>query len=325
MSRRQMVIPGTGGVLYQTADGTQAASIFELLTRPDTVRMLRCEYPENPDELEPRDNPLTASGHMVLAYEPFTRALPGWEFFCYDWRLDIRFSGRRLASFLEAGESRGGRWHLVAHSQGGLVLLAAARLLGADRFARLVQSACFVGVPFFGAVSALVALLEGNLLDGLIPKEVVRTWPSVYQMLPRWGIFNGNPRRPDLLLDGTWLQAGLLPASGTPVELSSHIDRSLLERARVLHRATATGYFEPLRKLDYLRIIQGNNLETPLQLPRFPSQTGAIQVQGDSLVPDQFTWDQLPSWVRNEATIRRLPAARHMLLPSDPNVFELCL
>jgi hypothetical protein len=46
---------------------------------------------------------------------------------------------------------------------------------------------------------------------------------------------------------------------------------------------------------------------------------------GDKLVPDAFTRDRLPSWVQDEATIRRLPAAEHMLLCSDPNVFELCL
>ncbi len=322
---RQMVVPGTGGVLYQTAGGAQAASIFDLLTRVKAVRELCCEHGPDPSVLEPLNNPLVARGYMTLAYEPFAHAIPKWEFFDYDWRLDIRYSGRRLAEHLRAEASKGDRWRLVAHSQGGLVLLAAARLLGAKELARLVQSVCFVGVPFYGTVNALNALLYGTLLNNTIPKDVVRTWPSVYQMLPRWSITQGNPNRPDLFLDGTWMNAGLLSTDPGPVDLTKSIDVNLLGRARALLQDTRAGYFEPLLKLDYVRIIQGKNLDTPFLLPKFPSGEGTVQVAGDSLVPDQFTWERLPSWVKDEATNRRLSAASHALLCSDSNVFGLCL
>lgn len=323
MSRRQMVIPGTGGVLYQLEGGTRAASILELITQATAAKALCCEYGPDATLLEPLNNALVASGYMTLAYEPFAHARPGWEFFDYDWRLDIRYSGQRLAEHLRA--SRGERWHLVSHSQGGLVVLAAARLLGADELARLVQSVCFVGVPFFGAVNSLLALLEGTFFNGSIPKEVVRTWPAVYQMLPRWGIVQGNPQRPDLLLDATWMNAGLLPAPGAATDLTQHIDRNLLERARVLYRATQTGYFEPLRKLDFVRVLQGTNLETPFLMPHFPDTARVTTANGDGLVPDQFTYDRLPAWVQKEVTLRRLPAAEHSMLCSDANVFGLCL
>lgn len=325
MSRRQLVVPGTGGVLYESTGGARAATILELLTRGQAARDLRCEYGPDVNMLEPLRNVLVARGYMTLAYEPFAHAFPKWKFFDYDWRLDIRHSGQRLAEYLQSEAPNGDRWRLVAHSQGGLVVLAAARVLGPDLMAKLVQGVCFVGVPFFGTVDALLALLYGALLNGTVPPEVVRTWPAIYQMLPRWSIAQGNPNRPDLLLDGTWMKAGLLPAAGAPVDLTQHVDRSMLERARALYRATATGYFEPLRKLDYIRIIQGNNLETAFRLPNFPSMEGLVTVPGDKLVPDAFTRDRLPSWVQDEATIRRLPASEHMLLCSDPNVFELCL
>ncbi len=205
------------------------------------------------------------------------------------------------------------------------MVLAAARLLGAKEMGRLVESVCFVGVPFYGTVNALNALLYGTLFDNTIPKEVVRTWPSVYQMLPRWSIAQGNPNLPDLFFDGTWMDAGLLTLEEGPVDLSRSIDRHLLARARALLQETRARYFEPLLELDYIRIIQGKNLETPFLLPRFPSAEGTVQVPGDSLVPDQFTWDRLPSWVQGGATNRRLSAARHSLLCSDSNVFGLCL
>jgi pimeloyl-ACP methyl ester carboxylesterase len=319
-----MVVPGTGGVLYETAGGTATATILEILTR-NAAQELRCEHGVDPNVLEPVRNALVARGYMTLAYEPFAHVVPRWTFFDYDWRLDIRYSGKRLAEHLQAEAPNGDRWRLVAHSQGGLVALAAARLLGAEDFARLVQSVCFVGVPFFGTVSALSALLYGTLLGNAIPHDVVRTWPSVYQMLPRWSIAKGNANRADLFLDGTWMKAGLLPAPGESVDLTRHIDRGLLGRARALLQATTTSYFEPLRKLDYIRIIQGNNLDTPFLLPQFPSAEGATTVAGDTLVPDGFTRDRLPSWVQDEATIKRLPSSRHALLCSDPLVFELCL
>ncbi|WP_375768694.1 hypothetical protein NR798_44625 [Archangium gephyra] len=325
MPRRQMVVPGTGGVLYESAGGARTATIFELLTQAGAAQTLRCKYAADPESLEPLDNVLVARGYMTLAYEPFGHAFPKWDFFDYDWRLDIRYSGKRLAEQLQAEAARGDRWRLVAHSQGGLVVMAAARFLGAEELARLVQGVSFVGVPFFGTVNALIALLQGTLFKESIPKDVVRTWPAIYQMLPRWSITKGNPNRPDLLLESTWMNAGLLPAPGTPVDLSQHIDAGMLERARALYQATSSGYFEPLRKLDFIRIIQGNNIDTPFRLPNFPSTEEVIFVGGDSLVPDQFTRDRLPSWVQDEATIRRLPAGEHSRLCSDSLVFELCL
>ncbi len=324
MPRRQMLVPGTGGVLYETAGGASTATIFELLTRSKAAQELRCEYGPDPSVLEPLRNVLVARGYVTAAYEPFAHVVPKWVFFDYDWRLDIRYSGKRLAEYLQAEAPNGDRWRLVAHSQGGLVVLAAARLLGEEVFARLVQSVCFVGVPFFGAVSALSALLYGTFLDNSIPPDVVRTWPSVYQMLPRWSIAKGNATRADLYLDATWMKAGLLSEPGAPVDHSRHLDRGLLGRARALLQATTTGYFEPLRKLDYIRIIQGNNLDTPFLFPQFPSAEGLVKVPGDSLVPDAFTRDRLPSWVQDEATIRRMPSSSHALLCSDPLVFELC-
>lgn len=325
MPRRQMVVPGTGGVLYQTAAGARAATIFELLTRADAAQSLRCEYGPDPEALAPLKNALVARGYMTLAYEPFDHALPKWQFFDYDWRLDIRYSGKHLAEHLQAEAARGDRWHLVAHSQGGLVVLAAARLLGAEEMARLVQSVCFVGVPFYGTVTALLALLEGTFFNSSIPKDVVRTWPAIYQMLPRWSVTRDRPGRPELLSEGPWMKARLLPARGAPVDLSKHIDRGMLGRARALYQATETGYFEPLRKLDFIRIIQGNNVPTPFRLPRFPSTQEVIHVNGDNLVPDEFTFNSLPSWVQKEATIRRIPAAEHSNLCSDSNVFGFCL
>lgn len=326
MPRRQLMVPGTGGILYTGADGKQVGSIFDLLTDPKAPALLACKHPADASVLDPIGSTLTPSGHVGLAYAPFDQAvLPKWSFFDYDWRLDIRRSGRNLVNFLEAQAPSGDRWHVACHSQGGLVFLMAARQLGAQRLAELVRSVVFVGVPFFGTVNALVALLAGTLFGNKVPKEIVRTWPSVYQMMPTWSIATSTPNDADLLLGGTWAAAGLWPQPGQVRDLAAHIDPDLLQRAIAFQELTRVGLFDPLRQLEFVRIIQGNNLPTPLTLPGFPDQAGAALVMGDTLVPDQFTRDRLPSWVKDEATIRRFPAAEHMLLCSDPNVYGFCL
>jgi hypothetical protein len=62
MPRRQMVVPGTGGVLYQTAGGARAATIFELLTQANAAQTLRCEHGPDLEALEPLHNALVARG-----------------------------------------------------------------------------------------------------------------------------------------------------------------------------------------------------------------------------------------------------------------------
>lgn len=323
MPRRQLVVPGTGGVLYADAVGGQVQSIFDLVVHG--AAGLKCEYDADPNVLAPRNQTIKPSGHMTLAYEPFDHGFPAWQFFEYDWRLDVRYSGHRLAQWLRDQAPGGDRWRVVAHSQGGLVVMAAAQELGADLTAQLLESLCFVGVPFYGNVAALQALLEGTLFGHVVPKEIVRTWPAVYQMLPSWGILDGTPGKGDLLLDVTWGNAGLFPEAPGPPDLTKCIDPAMLDRARAWRTLTLQDYFNPVHKLDYIRIIQGNDRPTTFTLPGFPAQTGTTHVMGDSLVPDQFTRDQLPSWVQDQATIRRIPAAEHMLLCSDQRVFSLCV
>jgi pimeloyl-ACP methyl ester carboxylesterase len=325
MARRQLVVLGTGGGLYVDARGKQVGSIFDLLTKPNGPAVLKCSHAADPDVLEPAGNTITPQGHLKAAYEPFDSAIPGWQFFDYDWRLDIRRSGNELAKWLRASAAGGDRWHIVSHSQGGLVVLAAARALGADTMAQIVQSVCFVGVPFFGTVNALVALLEGTLFGHTVPRNVVRTWPSIYQMMPSWGIFDGTPDKSDLLLLATWGFANLLPGDGEALDLKKHIDPNMLKRASAWRELRTVNYFDALHKLDFVRIIQGNNRDTQLTLPAFPSTAGATISAGDTLVPDELTRSSLPTWVQDTATIRRLPAAEHMFLCSDTRVYGLCL
>jgi hypothetical protein len=333
-----LLIPGTGGSLLKFSDTNEVINIAKVVLEggdgPSTQR-LKCAHDVQPHVLEPKPTSVEIKphGHMSLAYQPFDAdMLNKWKVWNYDWRLDIRWSGMLLEEHLKKGgvPKPNDRWHIVTHSQGGLVLLWAARRMREDVFAQYVSSVVFVGVPFFGTVNAAAAMLKGTFFGNSIPPETVRTWPSVYQMLPRWNV-RSNAVTPDLLLNGTWSQAGFVPDDGTPLDTRRHIDSSLLARARAWHSAVTPGphqpsggLFEPLRKLRFVRIVLGEIPEsTGHLLPNFPTVTGPLVV-GDTLVPSDVTHSMLPTWVRDAASIRRFPTADHMLLCSDPNVYDWC-
>jgi pimeloyl-ACP methyl ester carboxylesterase len=295
------------------------------------VKLLQCKHSERPSVVRPvatsgKDGvEVVGEGHMSLAYALMDQAARPWTFWDYDWRLDMRFSGQRLHRFLLTQATSGDRWHVVCHSQGGLVLLWAAKALGAEAFASLVRSVVFVGVPFFGTFSALGALVDGTFIAKSIPKQLARTWPSIYQMLPRWNSKDRTKRDADLLLNSSWSAAGLFPPDVANVDAKRHVDPVSLARARAWNGTMNTNQFEALRKLDFVRIVQGQGLGTLVEAPNFPSLAGALEVDGDGLVPDVLTRDLLPDWVRDRASILRMPAGQHSLLCSDSNVYDWCV
>lgn len=112
--------------------------------------------------------------------------------FAYDWRLDNRISAQRLqqaaAVWLERRRKHypNARLVLIAHSMGGLVARYFIEVLGGWRDTR---SLITLGTPHRGAVKALDVLCNGlrksvgsvTLLD---LSQVIRTFPSAYQLLP---------------------------------------------------------------------------------------------------------------------------------------------
>ncbi len=126
--------------------------------------------------------------------------------FSYDWRQDNVQSARELHQFLETIRADYGRPHLkvdiIAHSMGGLIARYYARYgtldvlndnsfpvnrVGEGRIRRVI----LLGTPNLGSVGALRTLIRGYKVGlGVIPPEVVATFPSTYQVLPhaitRW-------------------------------------------------------------------------------------------------------------------------------------------
>jgi hypothetical protein len=125
--------------------------------------------------------------------------------FPYDWRLDNRVAARRLRElsmrWLDAQKRAGAmkpRLILIAHSMGGLVSRYFLEVLGGWRVTRMLIT---FGTPFRGSVNALNFISNGlvkrvgpiKLLD---LSEMIRSFPSVYQLLPTYACYdptgNGN-------------------------------------------------------------------------------------------------------------------------------------
>jgi pimeloyl-ACP methyl ester carboxylesterase len=118
--------------------------------------------------------------------------------FAYDWRRDNRVAARRLAKlvpeWLEAHARRTGATNpkavLLGHSMGGLVARYYLEVLGGYEHARALVT---FGTPFRGSINALDILVNG-FRKSLGPLTVdltsmVRTFTSVYQLLPTYSCF----------------------------------------------------------------------------------------------------------------------------------------
>ena len=184
----------------------------------------------------------------------------------YDWRLGLDELGARLAAAIAAD---GRRVILVAHSMGGLVARAAARILPK----RLVRKLIMLGAPNQGSFAPVQALrgtypfvrkmstLDRKHSAEFLTQHVFCTFPGLYHMLPH------PSKGVDLFDPRAW------PADGpTPM-------------AQLLGQvAAARGVLAPV---DSRMIhIVGVNQETVIGLRRTPAGFEyAMDRNGDGTVP----------------------------------------
>lgn len=113
----------------------------------------------------------------------------------YDWRLSNRVAAKRieneLVPQLEAWRRTSGnpdaKFRFICHSMGGLVARWFTEVLGGRELTRQIIT---IGTPHRGAAKALVNLANGvnPCLGPLNSKltEVIRSFPSVHQLLPTY-------------------------------------------------------------------------------------------------------------------------------------------
>jgi pimeloyl-ACP methyl ester carboxylesterase len=109
--------------------------------------------------------------------------------FPYDWRLDNSIAAHQLKDFLdrqlslwrENSYQEHAKVTLIAHSMGGLVARYYLEVLDGWRDCRALIT---FGTPYRGSLEALGYLANGYKKLFLDLTDVVRTFPSVYQLLP---------------------------------------------------------------------------------------------------------------------------------------------
>jgi hypothetical protein len=167
--------------------------------------------------------------------------------FAYDWRLSCATNARllqeRLAPVLEARRRRHAQARLVfvAHSMGGLVVAHFTDVLGGAADTKRVIT---IGTPFRGAPKALGALAAppSGPLSGVRGRiqALVRTLPSIYELLPRYrAIVDGDARRALVAAD---LPEALQPGFARAGAFHDAIDRA---PRGTYHRHVLIGSHQP--------------------------------------------------------------------------------
>jgi pimeloyl-ACP methyl ester carboxylesterase len=165
----------------------------------------------------------------------YTAAQPGipavhgekrYYLFIYDWRQDNVDTVRRLDAFIEKiredYDDRELKVDVVAHSMGGMITRYFVRygtqdVLNDNAFpvnqagAAKIRRVILLGTPNLGSTGALRTLIRGFKVGlGIVPPEVVATFPSTYQVLPHaindWFLsMDGTPlQRDQFSVDGFW-------------------------------------------------------------------------------------------------------------------------
>jgi len=240
---------------------------------------------------------------------PYDRLPKPNDLFGYDWRLDCRHNAGLLLDHLRAERPKTGRWNLVGHSQGGLLIVIASTLAQSpEEFGRLVARVVLIGCPLAGTLRAVEAMLVGRTDFGADPgrveaaRRMARTWPALYQMLPLWDAVVGRDGEPlERELQFTY-------PGGFPGTWSRGIDADHLKRARetgALLRTPLSHFGPDVRTL----IVQGEKHDTPVTVVRTGSELNAIDAgerralafgsdKGDGLVPSAVTLDWAGERVR---------------------------
>jgi pimeloyl-ACP methyl ester carboxylesterase len=141
--------------------------------------------------------------------------------FPYDWRKSNFNNADELDRFIESKPALQGEFDILAHSMGGLVTRIYIHKAGVSTRVRTLLN---LAVPFQGSLSVLQTLEQGwgrlaNKLAGGLPtiREVLLSFPSVYELLPRYPTccIYGRPgagREFDLLTEEFWQTYDVLPA-----------------------------------------------------------------------------------------------------------------
>jgi pimeloyl-ACP methyl ester carboxylesterase len=332
MADAYLLVPGTGGITLMDSAGNDLGypAKMELgvqtggllfMSASSLVDLLSMEH--LPGQAAPLKTSLRPGvsirpGHALrVAYELVP---PSFNTFLYDWRADLLYSAGLLRDFLEQRKPPGGRWRVVGHSQGALLIVLASKLFGASTdFARCVASVALVAGPLAGTVNAARALVTGDLMGPAGQQAfqvIVRTWPAIYQMMPSWDGFvpSAGGTGQAMTDPGAWQT---LPG----------VSADFLARTRDVQQRLR----EPLSFMDgdvSVAIVLMKNRPTGVNLEldgAGPTGTSRDFKLGDTLVPYDETLAWLGPTTRPFLKTITGPVREHAFVFDDPTVMNTVL
>lgn len=235
--------------------------------------------------------------------------------FPYDWRLSNQLNAHRLADKIipvldrwrKATDRPNAKFIFICHSMGGLVARFFLEVLNGRE---LTNKLITIGTPYQGSINALDALVNG-LFFGLGPvgvsiDKLVRSFPSVYQLLPTYECLNVG--------DGT--QRSLSGRSLPNVDTNS-IDEALAFHSKISkaieHKPNygtfvIKGIDQPTSQSALLR----NGKIEPLRIHKGEDRSGDGTVPRGSAHP--------PEWANEEDGCSTFASQTHALLQSTESM-----
>lgn len=250
--RPAIVIPGIEGSALQNtypltpaatwstfyaAESTFIAPNFNSLALTDDARADRS------------DNVLTRAVQLLeIAYSKVVEGLQGRNqvpayLFPYDWRYSCRVNAAELVSFVDHLRHKSlstiNHWDksfdFVCHSMGGLIFRAFLEAWTSANPAEPppVGHVVFIATPHLGSLNAARSLISGDdpLLGGRKEmRKLARTFPSVYELLPKPGsnvmTVTNNGAPVDLFVERNWQTntTSAVPAPGGFDVEQHHLD-----------------------------------------------------------------------------------------------------
>jgi Lecithin:cholesterol acyltransferase len=245
------------------------------------------------------------SALLAPAYGPLVAGVRGRTgvpayLFPYDWRYSNGATARRLVRFVQRLQKKpmegipawGGSFDFVVHSMGGLILRAffdAWRQVSAAPLP--VGQVVFIATPHLGSLDAVEALISGEavLLGGRKElRKLLRTFPSMYELLPRFAnaVVAGGVQL-DVFDEGNW-QANVTQAAQGPD------DYGIIQQHLTAAQALLGALPQPAQVLpaaDLLVVYGANPASTTVSVTVDPAHGNwydfdhATKGDGDDVVP----------------------------------------
>ena len=201
------IIEGSKAEDYAYGDGVQAARIVnDAKILAGLVKILD-GYSETSklitDNFEVKNSGIDPKTFEVTKGDIYNDAHPPANFyhFPYDWRRDNRINARilnslinkRLKAWREHSGNQDAKVILMAHSMGGLISRYHLEVLGGWQDCKALFT---FGTPYRGSLNAVNSLANGLKKAFVDLSEVMRSLPSVYQLLPIYPVLQvGNENK----------------------------------------------------------------------------------------------------------------------------------